>query len=145
MFDELKKVMHLNEMLTSATRVCVFSYYNEQNGDMYVEVHLITTNGATHSREIIDVTRTGRLTATDWAAEGESIEENYLLYALIGTVRRLTKVTGTNKRMFKASLVQDFQEEAARLLDSIDGQLTREEAIEILYGELPKTAAGRDL
>lgn len=145
MFDELKKVMHLNEMLTSATRVCVFSYYCDQAQEMYVEVHLITTNGDGHSREVIDITRTGRLTGTDWAAEGESLEENYLLYALVSTVRRLVKVKGTNKRMFKTSLIQDFQEEAVRLLDSIDGQLTREEAIEILYGNAFKAPAGRDL
>ena len=145
MFDEIKKVMHLNEMLTSATRVCVFSYYNIENEDLYAEVHLITTNGDGHSREIIDVTNTGTLTASDWAAEGESLEENYLLYALVSTVRRLTKVAGTNKRMFKASLIQDFQDEAVRLLDIVSGQLTQEDAIEILYGKAPKAPAGRDL
>ncbi|QFR57289.1 hypothetical protein pKMKP103_CDS0062 [Klebsiella phage pKMKP103] len=145
MFNEIKKVMHLNEMLTSATRVCVFSYYNIENEDLYAEVHLITTNGDGHSREIIDVTYTGTLTPADWAAEGESLEENYLLYALVSTVRRLAKVKGTNKRMFKASLVQDFQDEALRLLEDMVGQLTREEAINLLYGKALKAPAGRDL
>lgn len=135
MFDEISKVMHLNEMLTSATRVCVFSYYCDQTQEMYVEVHLITTNGGTHSREVIDFTDVGMIDSSTWGAEGEDPEESYLLRALVNTVRSLVKVKGSNKRMFKISVMEEFQDEAMRLQEmSNAAPLSEEDARRLIYG-----------